>query len=633
MRYLGNKDSMLPQIGRLLKSKRLLQRNYRFFDAFCGSGSVADYVKSHYDVIVNDNMRWSVLYAKGRICAPGCTFDRLGFDPFAYLNGNSTSVQGFMYKNYAPTNGGSRMYFTPENAGRIDYFRKQIEDWKGEGLLSEEEYCYLLACLIESVSDVSNTAGVYGAYLKTWDPRAVKPITFSRVDFNLAPCGGVETHCAKIEDIIADVDCDILYLDPPYTQNQYGTQYHLLETLVLDDNPKISQVTGSRSTAPLRSDWSKAYKAHILLDRVLAKTKARYIILSYNNDGFMSKDYIEAAMKRYGKPDTYTCKKIAYKKYQNWKSQNEKQHFEYLFFVEKKDAGDVVYESPLNYIGSKAKVVPEIRKYQPEQYSTVIDAFGGGFNVGINLPARRIIYNDLNYRVTELIRSFREYDTYSYLLYIRRIIKKFGLERANAQAYLKARDYYNSLPAKKRDPRLLFTIILYGFQQQIRFNGQHDFNNPVGMRWFNDKILEKMISFSRQIKEENVVFLSRSYKELRRRMTPASFVYFDPPYDLTTGAYNDGKRGFDGWNKKLEAELFAFADRLDKAGIPFMLSYVIEHKGAVNRELLAWVERKNYRVIRLGDIIGISGSRRKEVLILNYGRPNDTALCDQEPDE
>ena len=85
--------------------------------------------------------------------------------------------------------------------------------------------------------------------------------------------------------------------------------------------------------------------------------------------------------------------------------------------------------------------------------------------------------------------------------------------------------------------------------------------------------------------------------------------------------------------KKLEAELFAFADRLDKAGITFMLSYVIEHKGAVNRELLAWVERKNYRVIRLGDIIGISGSRRKEVLILNYGRPNDTALCDQEPDE
>ena len=253
--------------------------------------------------------------------------------------------------------------------------------------------------------------------------------------------------------------------------------------------------------------------------------------------------------------------------------------------------------------------------------------------MGITLPARRIIYNDLNYRVTELIRSFREYDTYSYLLYIRRIIKKFGLERANAQAYLKARDYYNSLPAKKRDPRLLFTIILYGFQQQIRFNGQHDFNNPVGMRWFNDKILEKMISFSRQIKEENVVFLSRSYKELRRRMTPSSFVYFDPPYDLTTGAYNDGKRGFDGWNKKLEAELFAFADRLDKAGIPFMLSYVIEHKGAVNRELLAWVERKNYRVIRLGDIIGISGSRRKEVLILNYGRPNDTALCDQEPDE
>ena len=101
-------------------------------------------------------------------------------------------------------------------------------------------------------------------------------------------------------------------------------------------------------------------------------------------------------------------------------------------------------------------------------------------------------------------------------------------------------------------------------------------------------------------------------------MTPAAFVYFDPPYNLTTGSYNDGKRGFDGWNKELEAELFAFADELDKSGISFMLSYVIEHKGATNQELLAWIDKQGYHVIKLGDIIGISGSRRKEVLIVNY---------------
>lgn len=374
MRYLGNKESILTEISDLLKSKGLLQAGHSFFDAFCGSGSVSDYFKSYYDIIINDNLTWSVIYTKGRICAPTCTFEKLGFDPFEYLNSGETTFQGFMYKNYAPTES-ARMYFTPENAGRIDYFRKQIEDWKDEGLLSEEEYCYLVACLIESVSDVSNTAGVYGAFLKKWDSRATKKIIFSKVDFCPDKCKSLKTYNAKIEDIIEDIECDILYLDPPYTQNQYGTQYHLLETLVRNDNPPISKVTGSRSTAPMRSDWSKEYKTNILFDRILAKTKAKYVILSYNNDGFMSKGYIEAAMKRYGKPETFVCKKIAYKKYQNWKSQNGNKHFEYLFFVEMRERSDVFFECPLNYIGSKAKVISDILKCLPPQYDTFIDAF------------------------------------------------------------------------------------------------------------------------------------------------------------------------------------------------------------------------------------------------------------------
>lgn len=618
MRYLGNKESILKEISDLLEAKGLLKEGFTFFDAFCGSGSVADYFKSYYDIIINDNLTWSVKYAKGRVCAPMCTFDILGFDPFEYLNSNENMLQGFMYKNYAPTDS-TRMYFTPENAGRIDYFRKQIEEWKNDNLLLEEEYCYLLACLIESVSDVSNTAGVYGAFLKKWDSRATKKIMFNKVDFQPEKYKSIRTYNAKIEDIIEEVECDILYLDPPYTQNQYGTQYHLLETLVLDDNPSISKVTGSRSTAPMRSDWSKEYKANILFDRVLAKTKAKYIILSYNNDGFMSKKYIEAAMKRYGKPETFVCKKIEYKKYKNWKSQNQDKHFEYLFFIEKKENVDVIFECPLNYIGSKAKVIPDILKFQPQNYDTFIDAFGGGFNVGINVHTDKVIYNDLNYLVANLIQSFKVYDTYDYILYIKRTIKKFGLEKSNKPAYLEARSYYNSLPTEKRDPRLLFTIILYGFQQQIRFNSQHNFNNSVGMRWFNDKILEKMISFSRQIKEGDYDFYCQSYKELRNQMTETSFVYFDPPYNLTTGAYNDGKRGFDGWNKELESELFTFADELNQSGISFMLSYVAEHKGEINQELLDWINEKGYRLIQLDDIIGISGSRRKEVLVVNYG--------------
>ena len=617
MRYLGNKESILPEIEALLRSKGLLEERHTFFDAFCGSGSVADYFKSAFDIIINDNLSWSVMYTRGRIRAGECRFERLGFDPFEYLNANDERVQGFMYENYAPTFT-QRMYFTPENAGRIDYFRRQIESWRAEGRLTEDEYCCLMACLIESTSDVSNTAGVYGAYLKKWDARALKPIVFSRVSSAAGTARSLRTYNAKIEDIVADVDCDILYLDPPYTQNQYGTQYHLLETLVRNDNPALSRVTGSRPTAPMRSDWSRQYKANILFDRVLASTKAKYVLLSYSSDGFMSREFIEASMKRYGRPESYVCRRIEYKKYQNWKSQNDSRHFEYLFFAEMRDKDDVIYESPLNYIGSKARIAREIRSRLPGNIHTFYDAFGGGFNAGVNVPARQVVYNDINDLVTELIHSFARYDTCDYIQYVKRVIKRFGLEPGDREAYLAARGYYNSLPAEKRDPRLLFTVLLYGYQQQIRFNAKHDFNNPVGMRWFNDRVLEKMISFSRALKERGARFISGSYTALLGSITPADFVYFDPPYTLTTGAYNDGRRGYAGWSDELEAELFDFADTLDAAGVRFMLSYVAEHKGAVNRRLLDWVERRGYKLISLGEVLGISGSRRREVLIINY---------------
>ena len=618
MRYLGNKESILTHIEGLLKDEGLLKKKLSFFDAFCGSGSVADYFKKYYEIIINDNLTWSTVYTRGRICAPKCKFDKLGFDPFDFFNSSKERLEGFVYNNYSP-GGSPRMYFTPENAGRIDYFRRKIEEWKTGDMIDEDEYCYLLACLIESVSDVSNTAGVYGAFLKKWDGRAIKDIIFDKVDFQQQEHKGLRVYNSKIEEIIEEVECDILYLDPPYTQNQYGTQYHLLETLILDDNPSISKVTGSRSTAPMRSDWSKEYKVNILFDRILAKTKAKYIVFSYNNDGFMSKEYIEAALKRYGKPETYKCKKIAYKKYQNWKSQNENEHFEYLFFVEKREMGNVVYESPLNYIGSKAKLVKNIKDNMPSNINTFVDAFGGGFNVGINIDeCNTIIYNDINHIVKALIESFREIDTYQYLLYVKRIESKFGLEKGNAGAYYELRDYYNSLPDSKRDPRILYALILYGYQQQIRFNSQHNFNNPVGVRWFNDKVLEKMISFSRVIKEKNIIFLSTNYENIDQIEEGKSFVYMDPPYALTTGSYNDGKRGFDGWNEELENKLFLYANTLTANSIPFMLSYVVHHKGKTNQRLLKWIGDNGYNLIELGEVIGISGSRRKEVLITNY---------------
>jgi adenine-specific DNA-methyltransferase len=626
MRFIGNKELINSEIKELLQELDLTNKGLTLFDAFCGTGAISDALKDSFNIVANDMLRWCVIYTRGRVCAADCSFENLGFDPFEYFNSNTNTVQGFFYTNYSP-GGSKRMYFSPENAARIDYFRTTIEDWKDNSLINENEYSFLLASLIESVSAVSNTAGVYGAFLKHWDSRATKPIEFRKVDFNAASRNEAGFLNAKLEDIVPETNCDILYLDPPYTQNQYGTQYHLLETLVLYDNPSISNVTGSRSTTPMRSDWSKDHKSHILFDKILAKTKAKYIVFSYSKDGFMSKTFIEASMKRYGKPETYICKKLNYRKYTNFKSREKNDHFEYLFFVERKNEDEIVYESPLNYTGSKAKMASFIRINAPAGFNSFVDAFGGGFNVGININTNRIVYNDVNHFVSKLVASFRTTDTYQYILYLKRIIKKFRLEPENAENYIKVRDYYNAFPLDKRDPKLLYAVILYGFNQQIRFNSDHDFNNPVGMRWFNDKVLEKMISFSRIIKEKNVHFESKDYHDLFYEVDKNTFTYLDPPYMLTTGAYNDGKRGFHGWNSETEKRFFDFVDKLNEEGKPFMISYVLEHKGKHNLSLAEWIKKGGYNIIEVDPTLG---NNRKEVLITNYSNNASTTLHHKE---
>jgi len=622
MRFIGNKELINSEIKKILEEHGLANKGLTLFDAFCGTGAISDFLKDSFNLFANDMLKWCVIYTRGRICGKTCTFEKLGYDPFLFFNGNSKKVKGFFYKQYSP-GGSKRMYFSKNNAGRIDYFRTTIENWKEENRINENEYSFLLASLIESVSTISNTAGVYGAFLKHWDPRALKPIEFKKVEYKNSFHINVEFNNSKIEDIVSDIDCDILYLDPPYTQNQYGTQYHLLETLVLYDNPTVSPITGSRSTSPMRSDWSKDYKSHILFDKILAKTKAKYIIFSYSKDGFMSKSFIESSMKRYGKADTFVCKKIDYRKYTNHKSKEKNDHFEYLFYIELKDENEVVFESPLNYIGSKAKMTSLIKRNMPKEFNTFIDAFGGGFNVGINISSKRIIYNDINSFVSKLVESFSSTDTYQYILFLKRIIKKFKLEPENAENFIKVRDFYNSTPPQKRDPKLLYAVILYGYNQQIRFNNVHDFNNPVGMRWFNDKVLEKMISFSRVIKEKNIIFESKDYDELFYEADKKTFTYLDPPYMLTNGSYNDGKRGFLGWDINTEKRFFDFVDRLNDEAKPFMISYVLEHNGKFNFNLKKWIEKNSYNVLNVNPEFG---NKRKEILITNYSDNAKTAF-------
>lgn len=198
---------------------------------------------------------------------------------------------------------------------------------------------------------------------------------------------------------------------------------------------------------------------------------------------------------------------------------------------------------------------------------------------------------------------------------MKKIIKKYNLKPKCYESYLKLRNYYNSLALNKRNPMTLFTLILYGYNQQIRFNSEYNFNNPVGMRWFNDQVLEKMISFSKHIKEKKINFISKDFINLKNIPKKNTFVYMDPPYSLTTSSYNDGKRGFKSWNKKNENQFLNVVDKINKKKIKFIISYLLQHKGRINYEMSNWIKKRNLRVM---NVKANTAKKRKEIMILSY---------------
>lgn len=609
MRYLGNKDSILYEIEKLLERKNLLQKNYVLFDAFCGTGSVSRNFSDIYKIVINDNLLMPLTYSYGSLIANDCDFNELGFNPFKYFNKSKEIVEGFFYNNYSPKKSG-RMYFNDYNAGRIDFFRIKISEWYTDKKINVKEYNYLLACLLESVSKVSNVAGVYGAYLKTWDPRALKDIIFLQIENDKKCVHDVEKYNMNISEIIDKVDCDILYLDPPYTKNKYSVQYHILETLIRYDNPTLKGITGTRDMSWVSQTWSTKNAVEVEFENTVAKTKAKHVILSYSSDGLMTKEYILNVLRRHCEKDSVECIEIPYKKYRNYKTHKDNDHYEYLFYGKKLLSNQVSYYCPLNYMGGKTNIIDYIKPHL-EGKPVLIDAMGGGFNVGINgYGFEKIIYNDINHIVRDILLMFKNESTKYLLDKIDKIIKQYSLEKHNKENYINYRNDYNTKYRYQDDYTIyLYTLILYGFQQQLRFNSSLEFNNPIGESGYNDSIKEKIVSFSRRLKELNVEFYNKNYYDLKD-LIDNSVVYLDPPYLITLGSYNDGKRGFNGWNELEEQKFIDFLDYLKKCNCKIVVSNIVEYKGRKNEYLAKWISANKPLVKN----IVIRG--REEVLII-----------------
>ena len=153
-------------------------------------------------------------------------------------------------------------------------------------------------------------------------------------------------------------------------------------------------------------------------------------------------------------------------------------------------------KSPLNYTGGKYKILKYILPCFPKTIGTFVDLFGGGFNVGVNVSADKIIYNDHNLFLSQMFKLFQD-EGVDIVNKIYSRIKEFDLSEENIEGYLALRENYN----KNKDILDLFILTCYSFNHQIRFNSHHEFNTPFGKNRsaYNKTIEENLITAKRML--------------------------------------------------------------------------------------------------------------------------------------
>ena len=352
MRYIGNKENLLDKIYQVIQSKNI--QGNSFFDFFSGTTNVGKYFKKlNYQVFSSDLLYFSYVLQRAYIT----NNEELHFEKLlSKLNFQSTSLfasplhiiveylnqiestNGFIAQNYTPSGTRHletpRMYYSDENGKIIDAIRQQIENWKAENLISENEYFVLLACLIETVPFYANISGVYAAFQKKWDARAIKKMILRPVEFVVNNKENYAFNKNSVE-LLNEVEADIFYLDPPYNHRQYAPNYHLLETIAKYDNPVIKGITGLRNYENEKSKFCNTNTALQELSVIAEKGKYKTLILSYNNEGIMPQEQIIETLKPFGKVDLIEFDYTRFKSNNNGESKHKKMIKEQLYILEK----------------------------------------------------------------------------------------------------------------------------------------------------------------------------------------------------------------------------------------------------------------------------------------------------------
>ena len=344
MRYIGSKVNLLKYLE--LQINNLYDSTYSFCDLFAGTGvlAVGRYFKRNFKVMSNDLLYFSYVLQKATIELNEVPDFRklvaeIGIDPFEYfaLLDEDTyhfDKPPFFFHQYSPSGEAGRQYFTPNNALRIDAIRQIIEEWRRHDLITEQEYFYLVAGLVEAVPFVSNIAGTYGAFLKTWDKRAFKmlnPVKLQVVDNGKTnQCFNKDSNC-----LIKDISGDILYIDPPYNGRQYISNYHILETVARYDYPNLRGKTGLRQDSNSSSKYCKRSEVFQSFDALIAEARFDHILVSYSNEGLMTEEQISSSLKSYGKPKTLRIERIPFRRYKRISGSVKHNLNELIFSIEK----------------------------------------------------------------------------------------------------------------------------------------------------------------------------------------------------------------------------------------------------------------------------------------------------------
>ena len=330
MNYIGSKFRLLSFLEKNISETVGNINCCVFCDLFAGTGSVGKYFKTRVKkVIANDIENYSYVLNRNYIG------NHLPFEYKEKLNelNNLPGEEGFIYKNYCLGSGSERQYFSDDNGKKIDAIRLKIKEWYNKNYISDNEYFFFLASLLESADKVANTASVYGAFLKQLKKTAQKTMVLEPALFQINDHNH-EVYNEDANDLILKIQGDILYLDPPYNERQYGANYHLLNTIALYDNFIPKGRTGLRDY--VKSTYCKKNYVLKSFDSLIKNAKFKYIFLSYNNEGLMSAEDIKNTMAKYGQYSLATTD------YQRFKADSAREYsadktIEYLHILKKND--------------------------------------------------------------------------------------------------------------------------------------------------------------------------------------------------------------------------------------------------------------------------------------------------------